>query len=101
MAGSMPRTTVESGRGWERSRQHVRNYGTKRLFRHDFGVFWRVINDCWLNEIAFGAPGLITASYKPVPLPFAIVQERFHFGELHSVLDGANVSIRVERIADL
>ena len=72
IADSMPRTAPSSGMGWERSRQHVRNYGTKRLFRHDFGVFWRVINDCWLNEIAFGAQGLFTASYKPVPLAFAI-----------------------------
>ena len=78
------------------SGSYVRNDRAKRFFRHNLGVFGRVIENCWLYEVAFARFHWLTTSCKPITFRFAVIEEGLHFVELHSILDGSEVDIRVE-----
>ena len=88
------------------SLDHIKNLQTlgltKRFFLYNARFVGRVINDSWLDEIAFGSLYVCRADSKFVPILLAIFKEFLDTIILHLVLNWAkHYTILVVRVADL
>jgi len=64
---------------------------TKRLLHDDSAVVWRVVDDCWSDEVTLSGRHILTTDSKFVLVFADVLEEALDTLVLHRVLDGSEV----------